>query len=180
MAPFNYREWQVGCYLYRLTIETRRKSVSTVTDNFPERARHTLIKLCNDRLADAVDLQLQCKHAYWNTTDPNLLTLRELFNELNDSIEDYEDRIAERAVEIGGVANSTDRVEATWSHVLCASDAICRNHAQTIATALASFGEMLGRTIVTANESGDSVSAEMFTEISDGVDEWRHRTLAAI
>ena len=153
--------------------------MSTVTENFPERARSALIKLCNDRLADAVDLQLQCKHAYWNTTDPSLKALRELFDELNDSLECYIDRIAERAVELGGVADSTERVETTWSRMLCSPDAICRNHAQTIATSLASFGEVLRRTIDRANELSDFESAEMFTEISEGVDKWR-RTLAAI
>ena len=152
--------------------------MSTVTENFPERARSALIKLCNDRLADAVDLRLQCKHAYWNTTDPDLATLRELFNELNESVECYIDRIAERAVELGGVANSTERVEATWSHVLCSPDALCRNHAQTITTALASFGELVRKTINTANEFRDFESVEMFTEISEGVDNWL-RTLAA-
>jgi len=152
--------------------------MSTVTDNFPERARSALIKLCNDRLADAVDLQLQCKHAYWNTTDPSLKALRELFDELNESFECYIDRIAERAVELGGVADSTERVEATWSHVLCAPDAVCRNHAPTIASALASFGELVRKTIDTAKEFSDSMSAEMFTDISEGVDSW-HRTLAA-
>ena len=144
-----------------------------VTDNFPERARSALIKLCNDRLADAVDLQLQCKHAYWNTKEPDLAKLRELFDELHKSLECYIDRIAERAVELGGVANSTERIESTWSHVLCSPDAICRNHAQTIATALASFGQLLRRTIDTANELNDFVTAEMFTEISEGVDNWR-------
>lgn len=147
--------------------------MSTVTENFPERARSALIKLCNDRLADAVDLQLQCKHAYWNTPDPSLRALRELFDELNESLECYIDRIAERAVELGGVADSTERVEATWSHVLCSPDAVCRNHAPTIASALASFGELVRKTINTANEFSDSVSAEMFTEISEGVDKWR-------
>ena len=153
--------------------------MSTVTENFPERARSALIKLCNDRLADAVDLQLQCKHAYWNTTDPGLARQRELFDELNESLECYIDRIAERAVELGGVANSTERIEITWSHVLCSPDAVCRNHAQTIATALASFGELVRRTIDTANELSDFVSAEMFSEISEGVDKWR-LTLAAV
>ena len=153
--------------------------MSTVTDNLPERARRALIKLCNDRLADAVDLQLQCKHAYWNTTDPSLARQRELFDELNESVECYIDRIAERAVELGGVANSTERIEATWSHVLCSPDAICRDHTQTIATALASFGELLRQTIKRANEFNDFVTAEMFTEISEGVDKWR-QTLAAI
>ena len=152
--------------------------MSTTTVNFPERARSALIKLCNDRLADAVDLQLQCKHAYWNTKDPELATLRELFDELNESVECYIDRIAERAVELGGVADSTERVEASWSHMLCSPDAICRNHAQTIATSLASFGELLRRTIDRANELSDFESAEMFTEISEGVDKWRQTLVA--
>lgn len=147
--------------------------MSTATDLLPERDRSALIKLCNDRLADAVDLQLQCKHAYWNTTDPDLAELRELFDELNESLEDYVDRIAERAVELGGVANSTERVVATWSHVLCAPDACRRNHAQTIATALGSFGEFMRRAIDGANEFSDFGSAEIFTEISDGANEWR-------
>ena len=147
--------------------------MSTMTDNFPERARSILIKLCNDRLADAVDLQLQCKHAYWNTRDPNLARQRELFDELSKSVECYIDRIAERAVEIGGVANSTERIEATWSHVLCSPDALRCNHAQTIATALASFGELLRQAIDRANEFSDLVTAEMFTEISEGVRKWR-------
>ena len=151
--------------------------MSTVTGKSGEGTR-SLIKLCNDRLADAVDLQLQCKHAFWNTTDSDLAELRELFDELNDSVEDYADRIAERVVELGGVANSTERVVATWSHVLCAPDACRRNHAQTIATALLSFGELMRRAIDTASESGDLAGTEIFTEISEGVENW-HQAIAA-
>ena len=145
------------------------------SDNSSERS-HRLIKLCNDRLADAVDLQLQCKHAFWNTT---ALDLRQLFDEVNKSVGVYTDRIAERVVEIGGVANSTERVVPTWSHLLCPSDALCRNHASTLATTLGSFAELASRAIDTSNESSDSASADMFTEIAQGVDKW-HRTLVEV
>src|SRR6266478_4304688 len=99
------------------------------SDNSSERGRR-LIKLCNDRLADAVDLQLLCKHAFWNTTT---LDLRELFDQVNKSVGVYTDQIAGRVVEIGGVANSTERVVPTWSHLLCPADASCRNHVSTLA-----------------------------------------------
>ena len=145
------------------------------SDNSSERS-HRLIKLCNDRLADAVDLQLQCKHAFWNTT---ALDLRQLFDEVNKLVGAYTDRIAERVVEIGGVANSTERVVPTWSHLLCPSDALCRNHASTLATTLGSFAELASRAIDTSNESSDSASADMFTEIAQGVDKW-HRTLVEV
>src|SRR6185295_1914925 len=132
------------------------------SDNSSERTR-SLIKLCNDRLADAVDLQLQCKHAFWNTT---ALDLRQLFDEVNKSVGTYSDRIAERVVEIGGVANSTERVVSTWSHLLCAPDALCRNHASTLATALGSFAELARQAIDTSNEFNDPVIADMFNEIA--------------
>ena len=145
------------------------------SDNSSERS-HRLIKLCNDRLADAVDLQLQCKHAFWNTT---ALDLRQLFNQVYESVGSYTDRIAERVVEIGGVANSTERVVPTWSHLLCPPDALCRNHALTLATTLGSFADLARRAIDTSNESSDSTSAHMFTEIAQGVAKWR-RTLVAV
>ena len=144
-------------------------------DNSSERSLR-LIKLCNDRLADAVDLQLQCKHAFWNTT---ALDLRKLFDEVNKSVGGYTDRIAERVVEIGGVANSTERVVPTWSHLLCPPDAPCRNHTSTLATTLGSFAELTRRAIDTSNEFSDFASADMFTEIAHGVDKW-HRKLVAV
>jgi starvation-inducible DNA-binding protein len=145
------------------------------SDNLSDRTRR-LIKLCNDRLADAVDLQLQCKHAFWNTT---ALDLRKLFDEVNKSVGVYSDRIAERVVEIGGVANSTERVVPTWSQLLCPPDALCRNHASTLATTLGSFSKLARRAIDISNEFSDFASADMFTEIAHGVDKW-HRKLVAV
>ncbi len=145
------------------------------SDNSSERSQR-LIKLCNDRLADAVDLQLQGKHAFWNTT---ALDLKELFDQVNKSVGVYTDRIAERVVEVGGVANSTERVVPTWSRLLCPPDALCRNHASTLATTLGSFAELARRAIDTSNESGDSTSAAMFTDIAHGLDKW-HRTLVEV
>src|SRR6266481_7947360 len=147
----------------------------TRSDNSSDHTR-SLIKLCNDRLADVVDLQLQCKHAFWNTS---ALDLRKLFDQVNKSVGVYTDRIAERVVEIGGVANSTERVVPTWSNLLCAPDALCRNHASTLATTLGSFAELARRAIDTSNQSSDSASADMFTEIAQGVDKWR-RTLVEV
>lgn len=147
----------------------------TRSDNLPESTRRR-IKLCNDRLADAVDLQLQCKHAFWNTT---ALDLRKLIDQISKSVGVHTDRIAERVVEIGGVANSTERVVPSWSHLLCPPDALCRNHASTLATTLGSFVEVARQAIETSNEFSDFASAEMFTEIADGLDKW-HRTLVAV
>ena len=80
----------------------------------------------------------------------------------------YTDRIAERVVQIGGVANSTERVVPTWSNLLCAPDALCRNHASTLATTLGSFVDLARQAIDMCNEFSDFASADMFTEIAQG------------
>jgi starvation-inducible DNA-binding protein len=143
------------------------------TDNLSDRTRR-LVKLCNDRLADAVDLQLQCKHAFWNTKADDL---RQLFDESNKWVDVYTNWIAERVVEIGGVANSTERVVPTWSHLLCPPDALCRNHASILATTLGSFAEHVRQAIDTCVECSDFASADMFTEIAHGVDKWQRKLL---
>jgi len=105
--------------------------------------------------------------------------MRMLFDEVNKSVGVYSDRIAERVVEIGGVANSTERVVPTWSHLLCPPDALCRDHASTLATTLGSFAELARRAIDISNEFSDFASADMFTEIAHDVDKW-HRTLVVV
>src|SRR5688572_23695182 len=84
-------------------------------NDLPEAARTKSIDLLNARLADAIDLQTQCKHAHWNVKGPNFIALHELFDKVNEDIEDYVDLIAERAVQLGGAVDGTARSVARRS-----------------------------------------------------------------
>jgi len=134
--------------------------------------RVQIIELCNARLADAVDLQLHCKHAHWNVKGPNFIALHQLFDQVNESVEDYIDLVAERAVQLGGIANSTSHVVATWAHMPENDSASEKDYVQSLSGALASFGKIAREAIGKSNELGDAVSADIFTEISRGVDKW--------
>ena len=133
-----------------------------------------LVELCNACLADAVDLQLHCKHAHWNVKGPNFIALHQLFDQVNENVEDYIDLIAERAVQLGGVANSTARVVTTWAHMPenDTQSASERDYVQSLSGALASFGKIARTAIAKANELGDALSADIFTEILRGVEKW--------
>ena len=72
--------------------------------------RADLNALLNRRLADAVDLQLQLKQAHWNVKGPNFIGLHELFDKVAEAVESYVDLIAERIVQLGGVAEGTVRI----------------------------------------------------------------------
>src|SRR5687767_8759711 len=72
-----------------------------------EGVRKAMVTLLNDNLASAVHLALQAKQAHWNVKGPSFLSLHELFDKVYDEATEWVDTIAERAVQLGGVAEAT-------------------------------------------------------------------------
>src|SRR5947208_8621745 len=87
----------------------------TTKTDIPADVRVPVIELLNARLADAIDLQTQTKQAHWNVKGPNFIALHELFDKINEDVEDYVYDLAERAVPLGGVAEGTARMAAKRS-----------------------------------------------------------------
>jgi starvation-inducible DNA-binding protein len=136
--------------------------------------RLELNALMNQRLASAVDLQMQMKQAHWNVKGPSFIGLHELFDKVDEAVESYVDMIAERIVQLGGVAEGTVRVSAARSRLeeypLTLADGLA--HVEAVAKALSTFGEEARHTIDQADELDDADTADMFTEISRGIDKW--------
>src|SRR2546428_11460972 len=107
-------------------------------NDLPEATRAKVIDLLDARLADATDLQTQMKQAHWNVKGPTFIALHELFDKINEDVEDYVDLIAERAVQLGGTAEGTARTAAKRSG-LAEYPAVVRDrdHAEAVSTALA-------------------------------------------
>src|SRR6516164_10256823 len=84
-------------------------------NDLSESVRVQAIELLNARLADAIDLATQTKQAHWNVKGPHFIALHELFDQVNEAVEEYVDDIAERAVQLGGVAEGTARMVAQRS-----------------------------------------------------------------
>ncbi|MGZ3174025.1 MAG: DNA starvation/stationary phase protection protein Dps, partial [Croceibacterium sp.] len=99
----------------------------------------------NRRLADCIDLQTQCKQAHWNVKGVNFIALHELFDDINESVEEYVDLLAERVVQLGGVAEGTLRLAATRSTLKVYPPLItaAAQHVDALAGALAAFGHSI-------------------------------------
>jgi starvation-inducible DNA-binding protein len=130
--------------------------------------------LMNQRLASAVDLQTQMKQAHWNVKGPSFIGLHELFDHVDEAVESYVDMIAERIVQLGGIAEGTARVAATRSQLeeypLTIGDGVA--HVEAVARALSTFGQEARNTINEADQLDDAGTADLFTEISRGMDKW--------
>ena len=146
----------------------------TTKNDLPAQNRTKLVELLNARLADAVDLQTQIKQAHWNVKGPDFIALHELFDEINEDAEEYVDLIAERAVQLGGIALGTARLAARASQLkeYPANIASGREHVDALSNALSAFGKGTRQAIDASEELRDKDTADILTEISRGVDKW--------
>ena len=140
--------------------------------SLPQRTQ--LNALMNQRLASAVDLQMQMKQAHWNVKGPSFIGLHELFDKVAEAVEGYVDQIAERIGQLGGVAEGTVRIAAARTRLTEYSPEISEGtaHVEGVARALSTFGREARNTINEADELEDADTADLFTEISRGIDKW--------
>jgi len=141
--------------------------------DLPEQARAEASALLNARLADAIDLMMQAKQAHWNVKGPAFVGLHALFDKVHEEVAGYVDLVAERAVQLGHVAEGTVRTSAERSRLgenplRIASG---RDHADALTVALSRFGELNRQAIDQADERRDTGTADIFTEISRGTDQ---------
>jgi starvation-inducible DNA-binding protein len=143
-------------------------------NDLPAAGRAEAVRLLNARLADCIDLKTMCKQAHWNVKGPEFISLHKLFDEINDAVEEYVDLIAERVVQLGGVAEGTARVVAQRTTLLDYPLTLAsgQEHVAALSDVLAQFGRTVRIGIEEMNELEDAVSADMLTEIGRGVDKW--------
>ena len=146
--------------------------MQTTKNNLAEAVRTEMVQLLNTRLADAVDLFDQAKHAHWNVKGPQFIALHQLFDTVANHVESFADLLAERAVQLGGVAEGTCQVVAertslkSYPRMMTAG----RDHVDALSSVLAEFGGKVRAAIDVADGRGDKDTADLFTEISREVD----------
>src|SRR5712691_387615 len=152
----------------------RTLNVYKTENDIPQQLRLKLNVLANQGLADAVDLQMQLKQAHWNVKGPHFIGLHELFDKIDEAVESYVDLIAERIVQLGGIAEGTVRVTAERSRLEEYPLTIADGHAhvEAVSKALSTFGHEARNTIDQADDLDDANTADIFTEISRGIDKW--------
>src|SRR5258705_10028096 len=127
-------------------------------NDIPEQRRSELNAMMNQQLANAVDLQTQMKQAHWNVKGPHFIGLHELFDQIDEAVEGYVDLIAERIVQLGGVAEGTARVAAERSRLeeypLNIADGSA--NVEAVAKALSTFGHEARNTIDQAEGCADA------------------------
>jgi len=143
-------------------------------NDLPKKTREACIELLNARLADCIDLLHQGKQAHWNVKGPNFIALHKLFDEVVTAAIEYMDTIAERVVQLGGIAEGTIQKAAKHTTLPAYPLKISSgaDHIEALSTALAEFGKNVRHDIDQADKLGDKDTSDIFTEVSRGVDQY--------
>lgn len=152
----------------------KKSEIYATKNDLPASLREKMISLLNGRLVDSIDLQTQCKLAHWNVKGPDFIALHELFDKINGEVEEYVDLIAERVVQLGGVADGSVQSVVGKSQLkpYGARGGAGQEHVEALSAALAAYGKLVRAAIDTADQVGDADTADIFTEISRGTDKW--------
>src|SRR6266566_591934 len=134
-------------------------------NDLPEASRREVVGLLNQRLADCIDLQTQCKQAHWNVKGPAFIALHKLFDEINGAVAEYADLLAERIVQLGGIAEGTVGVVAERSELVDYPLTLSTGaeHVAALSDALAMFGRTVRVGIEEMNDLQDAGSADILT-----------------
>jgi starvation-inducible DNA-binding protein len=137
-----------------------------------EDAKSKVIEILNARLADTIDMKTQVKHAHWNVKGLQFFQLHELFDSIATHLEDHSDLIAERLVQLGGVANGTARQAAANSSIkeYDLHSVQGEEHVKALVQRLGTLANAARKAIDDTGKVGDQATADLFTEVTRGAD----------
>lgn len=141
-------------------------------NDLKENIRKKMIKVLNENLVDAIHLSIQSKQAHWNVKGPHFFQLHELFDKVYEESAEWGDLLAERAVQLGGVAEAN--LECVHRRTRLASYSLeiieGQKHLVALTSSLAIFSKNIRKAIDEAAQTGDAGTADLFTEISRASD----------
>jgi starvation-inducible DNA-binding protein len=137
-----------------------------------EKIRIPLVEQLNKTLASVLDLKTHVKQAHWNVKGKDFFQLHELFDKLAGEVEEYVDLVAERVTTLGGTALGTARLAVQNSVLQEYPHDIFTGmeHIKALVTGYATIGKHLREGIEKAQTLGDADTADLYTQLSRGID----------
>lgn len=151
---------------------TTAKTAFPTRVDLPADTRAALGMILNERLADYLDLERQAKQAHWNVKGPQFMQLHELFDTVAALAVGWADEIAERAVQLGCVAEGTVQAVAARSELPKAPLNVSRadEWVHVVAEALAFCANASRADIAEAEAADDAVTTDLLTRITSETD----------
>ncbi len=150
-------------------------SIVVSADMPAKSTRSRTVHMLNHVLAHTLDLGLQARRVHWNLIDPRFATIRELLGDFVAHVDRSAGRVANRVVQLKGVAEGSLRVIEGRS--ILAPDRVSERgftpgSLKFLLVALSSAAALTRHGICELSLGDDAGSVEVLNEISFGLDKW--------
>jgi starvation-inducible DNA-binding protein len=141
-------------------------------NDLPSNSKTAVVAMLNARLADAIDLSLATKQAHWNLRGPQFIAVHEMLDGFRTELDAHVDTMAERVVQLGGVAmGSTQAVAHATDLDPYPLDLVAvEDHLGALADRYGRAANSVRAGIETAEGAGDADSADILTNYSRALD----------
>ena len=152
--------------------QTQGARLHKTNNNLKDNAKASSMVLLEQNLANGLDVANMTKQAHWNLKGPQFIGIHLMLDQFRDQQDEWNDSMAERIVQLGGTAKgSTQAVgERTGLPPYPLDIYAIADHIKALIDRYAQHANAVRRSIDEADEAGDADTADLFTEVSRGLD----------
>ncbi len=171
-AKESYKDARYAGAFLQITQRTGFMDTRKTANDLNNNAKTASIQMLNARVADGIDLALLTKQAHWNLRGPQFIAVHEMLDVFRATLDGHVDTMAERTVQLGGVAmGTTQSVAGSTSLPPYPTDIhSIKDHVQELVIRYGQVANSVRSSIDEADEVGDPNTADILTAVSRDLD----------